>query len=436
MSTTIALKTTRGSHLLPIGDILSRMVPELKNFSNDTNPRLLHLLVQTAGVSITVNENSDSDVERDLDVALDLLFHTAAPVVDNDIVDVAVGKTLCIPLCGMRLCLGTWQGVHLIDRRSADLIESIDVTMTATFLSATTSSATSNLMAPIICKRNRGMHSIDALVPYGDRTEGLLHLWARHTSCSLACWVSSHLTANNHCIETLLSKVVPDTWSRNIFNHTAEGPDDMPAHVKSTLVSPEVVLPLTKDGGAAVGDDDGIGGGLSVGLCEHRNHSSTRRIQTTHLQLATSVQTPQVLHQVTCSTLKSERCTNFVFLDVTEIIKSRIEEAGAHTGVVYVFITTESCALLLAHQDSRTLLGQLDNFYEKFRIASNSESKEVRSCESARLLCAAAVTICLGVVKSLPVTKGAVVVGCELDVWVAVVGDKAPRDINLMFVFV
>ena len=58
------------------------------------------------------------------------------------------------------------------------------------------------------------------------------------------------------------------------YEHTLEGPDDMPAHIKSVLIGPSLSLPIT-DGRLALGTWQGIY------LCEHRDHGGSRRLVVT-----------------------------------------------------------------------------------------------------------------------------------------------------------
>lgn len=68
----------------------------------------------------------------------------------------------------------------------------------------------------------------------------LMHVWTQHTSCSLSVLSAKYLRAT----EPVMSSLVPESWNHKYFQHTYEGPDDMPAHAKTTLFSPEVMLPL------------------------------------------------------------------------------------------------------------------------------------------------------------------------------------------------
>ena len=96
---------------------------------------------------------------------------------------------------------------------------------------------------------------------------GLLHVFIRHTSASLL------LTENadpdvRHDLENFISRLAPD--GDPAYIHSAEGPDDMPAHIRSVLTSSELTLPI-RDGHLALGTWQG------VYLWEHR-HRPHRRI--------------------------------------------------------------------------------------------------------------------------------------------------------------
>ena len=93
---------------------------------------------------------------------------------------------------------------------------------------------------------------------------GLCHVFVRHTSCSL--------TINENCdptvrddMERALNRLVPVGWNRDgTFFHTDEGDDDMPAHVKSSMLGVSLSIPVV-DGRLALGTWQGIY------LCEHRD---------------------------------------------------------------------------------------------------------------------------------------------------------------------
>jgi secondary thiamine-phosphate synthase enzyme len=96
---------------------------------------------------------------------------------------------------------------------------------------------------------------------------GLLHAFILHTSASL--------TINENAdpdvpadLETSLNAIAPESFPHR---HTVEGPDDMPAHVKSVLLGSSVSIPVER-GRLALGTWQGIY------LCEHRNRGGRRKV--------------------------------------------------------------------------------------------------------------------------------------------------------------
>ena len=68
-----------------------------------------------------------------------------------------------------------------------------------------------------------------------------------------------------------MCEIVPEKWNQEFFQHTYEGPDDMPSHLKAILTGTEVSIPVV-DGRLTLGTWQG------VYLCEFRDRPSTRRI--------------------------------------------------------------------------------------------------------------------------------------------------------------
>jgi secondary thiamine-phosphate synthase enzyme len=124
--------------------------------------------------------------------------------------------------------------------------------------------------------RPRGFHLVtrDVLgaLPELDQLEvGLLHLLIRHTSASLALNENASPDVRRD-FETWFSQAVPDGAS--YWSHTLEGPDDMPAHVKASLLGPSLTLPVAH-GRLALGTWQGIY------LCEHRDRGGARSVVAT-----------------------------------------------------------------------------------------------------------------------------------------------------------
>jgi secondary thiamine-phosphate synthase enzyme len=120
--------------------------------------------------------------------------------------------------------------------------------------------------------RGRGTYEISDdvqdLVRASGITSGLCHVFIRHTSASLMLCENAD-PAVLRDLETFMSRNVPD--GDPMFTHTAEGPDDMPAHVRSVLTQSDLNLPIS-NARCALGTWQGIF------LWEHRVAPHTRRV--------------------------------------------------------------------------------------------------------------------------------------------------------------
>ena len=101
----------------------------------------------------------------------------------------------------------------------------------------------------------------------GIRT-GICHVFVRHTSASLMLCENAD-PAVRHDLETFMQRCAPD--GDPMFTHTDEGPDDMPAHVRSVLTQSDLNLPIS-EGRCALGTWQG------VYLWEHRLAPHRRRV--------------------------------------------------------------------------------------------------------------------------------------------------------------
>ncbi len=118
----------------------------------------------------------------------------------------------------------------------------------------------------------RGFHlitdQVTAALPELRRMRvGLLHVFIQHTSASLAINENADPDVPAD-LERSLNAVAPEDFP---YQHTVEGPDDMPAHVKSILIGCSLSLPVA-EGHLALGTWQGIY------LCEHRNRGGGRRL--------------------------------------------------------------------------------------------------------------------------------------------------------------
>jgi secondary thiamine-phosphate synthase enzyme len=99
-------------------------------------------------------------------------------------------------------------------------------------------------------------------------TEGLVTVFIRHTSASLIIQENAD-PAVQRDLENWLNRLVPE--DDPLYTHTAEGPDDMPAHIKGALTATSLSIPLM-DGAMALGTWQGIF------LWEHRHHRGEREV--------------------------------------------------------------------------------------------------------------------------------------------------------------
>ena len=123
--------------------------------------------------------------------------------------------------------------------------------------------------------RPRGFHLITTevvnQVPELKRVRvGLMHLFILHTSASLTINENADPDVRTD-METVFNHVVPEDLP---LVHTIEGPDDMPAHVKASMLGTGLLIPVS-DGELLLGTWQGIY------LCEHRNQGGARQIVVT-----------------------------------------------------------------------------------------------------------------------------------------------------------
>ena len=97
---------------------------------------------------------------------------------------------------------------------------------------------------------------------------GRLDLFIKHTSASLTINENADLTVRQD-LESHFNRSIPE--EDTFYQHTFEGPDDMPAHIKSTIIGNNITIPITH-GKLNLGVWQGIY------LCEHRNNPKGRKI--------------------------------------------------------------------------------------------------------------------------------------------------------------
>tara|TARA_B000000475_G_C16003635_1_gene449918 strand:+ start:3036 stop:3467 length:432 start_codon:yes stop_codon:yes gene_type:complete len=128
----------------------------------------------------------------------------------------------------------------------------------------------------ILPQYSRGFHIItDEVISSASEIEslsvGIVHIFIKHTSASLAINEGAD-PAVRVDFETFFNKIVPEGLPD--FVHNDEGPDDMPAHIKSALLNTSLSIPI-KNGKLEMGTWQ------DIYLCEHRNHPMARRLTIT-----------------------------------------------------------------------------------------------------------------------------------------------------------
>jgi secondary thiamine-phosphate synthase enzyme len=108
---------------------------------------------------------------------------------------------------------------------------------------------------------------LQALPELAQLRVGILHVFIQHTSASLTINENADADVRTD-LEASLNALAPEDFP---YVHTIEGPDDMPAHVKASLMGSSVSIPIA-DGKLLLGTWQGIF------LCEHRNRASSRSL--------------------------------------------------------------------------------------------------------------------------------------------------------------
>jgi len=130
----------------------------------------------------------------------------------------------------------------------------------------------------ILEQRGRGFHLVtdeilEQIPEIKKIKTGLMHILIKHTSASITLNENYDPDVRSD-MEKYFTRSVKENepW----YEHNSEGSDDMPAHIKSTLIGSSLTIPIT-NGKLNLGIWQGIY------LCEHRNHAGSRKIVVTIL---------------------------------------------------------------------------------------------------------------------------------------------------------
>ncbi|WP_298488092.1 secondary thiamine-phosphate synthase enzyme YjbQ [uncultured Maribacter sp.] len=125
----------------------------------------------------------------------------------------------------------------------------------------------------LLPKFKRGFHLITesvlgAIPEIKNISIGNLQVFIKHTSASLTINENADSTVRED-FESHINVMVPENAS--YYKHTYEGPDDMPAHIKASLMGSSIQIPITKG-------ELNLGIWQGIYLCEHRDYASGRSI--------------------------------------------------------------------------------------------------------------------------------------------------------------
>lgn len=123
-----------------------------------------------------------------------------------------------------------------------------------------------------LAPKSRGFHLItkeieDALLSSPDITHGMLNLFLKHTSASLTINENADPTVRDD-MEEYFSDMIDD---KPYYMHTYEGEDDMPAHIKSSMLGNSLTIPITNG-------EMNLGTWQGIYIGEHRDNAGSRKI--------------------------------------------------------------------------------------------------------------------------------------------------------------
>ena len=114
-------------------------------------------------------------------------------------------------------------------------------------------------------------HEVAEVIQSSGIDQGICQIFIHHTSASLILCENADPTVRTD-LETFMKKIVPD--GDRMFQHIDEGPDDMPAHVRTVLTQGTLSIPVSAG-------RDTLGTWQGIYLWEHRTHPHNRRVTVT-----------------------------------------------------------------------------------------------------------------------------------------------------------
>jgi secondary thiamine-phosphate synthase enzyme len=127
----------------------------------------------------------------------------------------------------------------------------------------------------VVPTKGRGSYNISGevsdIIHESSMRVGMCHVFVHHTSASLILCENADPTVRRD-LEVFMQRLVPD--GDELFQHVDEGPDDMPAHVRTVLTQSGLTIPVTSGRG-------GLGTWQGIYLWEHRTSGYNRRVTVT-----------------------------------------------------------------------------------------------------------------------------------------------------------
>ena len=232
--------------------VTSRVARDARDALHPVATGVCHVcLVNDANASgVTINENCDPAVRRDVMRAFSELEFDAT----------VMKRSVSVPILSGAMAFGTWQGLYLCNFKNDNNDKEEVLIRTTVRESDFKKTKRGEFVAP-----RRGCHdattTIATTVDITDVKTGVLNVMIKHTSASLT--INDGRKAEE--LESGLNTLIPESWNDTFLEHTMEGPDDCPAHIKATILGETMNVPI-RDGKLVLSSEN-----EHILLCEHRN---------------------------------------------------------------------------------------------------------------------------------------------------------------------
>ena len=389
-------------------DTLRASLPEMR----DVRVGMVNLFLRSTTGALTVNENCDPDVRTDMQNALEAIVPRDA----DEARAALVGCSIDLPIQDSRLALGTWQGLYLLAPRAGP------VEVVATLVNMPREDIRIGRRNVKLPAPGRGCHPVrDALedAPASSDGASLINVFVKHTSASVTVNDANDPHVGS-ALEAALNALVPESWNYPggavTFRHTDEGDDDMPAHVKSTLVGVSLTLPGKPGGGFSAGPTRG------VFLCEHRSGGGFGGSGATRDAVVTRVRSKK--GRAVVLTIDT-RASGAGCVDVTEALRGVLEhdddpaKENVDAGVANVFARSASASFVV---------GSAEEGFGAFFTRALDDAVTAGPNDEDSALRAHAKSTLTSVSLTLPVSRGTLALGDGQAVFLCEHGSGGARE--------